>query len=368
MKATLLIIFAIILTGFTSTVSADESTDSSKFDFMIEPMHVDETHWIIHEPLDWSSDGKSILFRVWVELDSGQSSTSLVLISPEGMVQKELVFSGSQITGVDHAQIAPTNDMIHILDNGKMYRYILATDEIVQLNTENYNVLFFDYYVYSEDEFGNYSIVYSVENRDFYPEDLTTKFSLLIMSEVVGLDTKSTPSEFFSNIENHKFQFSPDGKKILFMKTINTGTDLINRVPAYIEAQDFGPHIIPNVYLNCADDLKWSPNNEIIVYLDKSCGRGERSGLMGLASIDGFNEKLIPPLEDFVNPYPRAFVVSPDGFDIVYVTNEELIGDSADFYKLTLAKPIPEFSIIAMLILFFSALPLLILRKQLVIR
>ena len=368
MKTRLLMIFVIMMTGFTSTVSADESTDSPEFDFVVEPIYVDETHWVIHEPLDWSPDGKSILFRIWVDLDLGQPSASLVLISPEGMIQKDLVLSGSPITGVDHAQIAPTNDMVHILDDGKMYRYILATDEIVQLNTENYNARFFDYYVYSEDEFSNYSIVYSVENPEFYLDDLTTKYSLLIMNDKININPESVPSEFFSYIENPKFQFSPDGKKILFMRTLDTESGLTNRVPAYIEAQDYGPHIISNVYLNCSNNLKWSPNDKIIVYVDKSCGRGERSGLMGLASLDGFNQKLIPTFENFVNPYPHAFVVSPDGSNIVYVTNEELIGDSADFYKLTFAKPIPEFSTIAILIMMVSVLPIILLRKQLVFK
>lgn len=368
MKTRFLIILAIIVAGFTSTVFADESPDLTVFDFVVEPMHVDETRWILHEPLDWSSDGKYILFRVWVGLDSEQQDTSLVLISPEGMIQKELLLFGSPITGVDHAQIAPTNDMVHILDNGNLYRYVLATDEIVQLNTEDYNALFFDYYVYSEDEYANYSIVYSVENRDFYPEDLSTKFTLLIMSEEIDIDPKSTPSEFFSNIENPKFQFSPDGKKILFLKIPNAENGEANRIPAYIKAQDFGPHNIPNVYLNCGDNLKWSPNSEIIVYLDKSCGRGERSGMMGLASLDGFNEKLIPTLDSSGNPYPRSFVLSPDGSNIVYVTNEELTGDTTDFYKLILAKPIPEFSTTVMLILLLSALPVLLLKKQFMIK
>ena len=43
-------------------------------------------------------------------------------------------------------------------------------------------------------------------------------------------------------------------------------------------------------------------------------------------------------------------------------------GESGDFYKLILAKPIPEFETIAMMVLVLSALPILLLRKQLMIK
>jgi predicted secreted protein with PEFG-CTERM motif len=340
------------------------------FDYVIEPVIVDNKNWVIRGPVDWSVDGNSILFQVWVEFDSENHKNSLVMISPDGVIQKQLDFTGSPISDIDHAQIAPTNDMIHIIDEGKMYRYVLATDKIIPLNTEGNHVEFFDYYVYSEDEDDNYSIVYSVENQGFYADDLTSKYSLLVMNEQIDLNPLSVPSEFFGNIENPNFHFSPDGKKILFLKTIDAGYGWADRVPAYIEAQDHGPHVVPNVDLNCSNLMQWSPNGEMILYQDNRCGRTVNSGVFGLATLDGYHEKLIPTIDPSTKSYPSSFVVSPDGSTIVYVTSDGKsdFGESGDFYKLILAKSIPEFETIAMMIMLVSVLPIIMLRKQSVLK
>jgi len=368
MKPRFLILFVIF-----GMFAAMPAYAESLFDYIVEPVIIDDRNWIIHEPLDWSPDGNSILFRIWIEKDSEIRYTSLVLISPDGIIQKELRL-GLQITGVDHAQIAPTNDMVHILDNGKIYRYVLATDEIVLLNTEGNNARYFDYYLYSEENPLLYDIVYSIENVESDSDDPNSQYILLAMPEEFGRDSSTAPSERLSSLETPSFQFSPDGKKILFAKTLEVGNSLMHKVPAYVEAQDYGPHIIPNVNLNCSNNLKWSPNGEIIVYQDKMCGRGISSGFMGLVSLDGYNEKLIPK-EDSTS-YPRAFVISPDGSVIVYVTstitsNEVILSsaiESAVVYKMTLAKPIPEFESIAMMILVLSALPIVLLRKHMVLK
>ena len=336
------------------------------FDYVVESVTVDNKKWVVRAPVDWSVDGNSILFQVWIDYESEDRKNSLVLISPEGVIQKELDFSGSDISDIDHARIAPTNDMIHILEDGKMYRYVLATDEIIALNTEGGHVHFFDYYLYPEDEFDNYSIVYSVENQDSYPDDPDSKYSLLIMDELIEHDTDSTHSEFFSNIENPNFHFSPDGKKILFIKTIDAGYGWADRVPAYIDAQDYGPHIIPNVDLNCSNLLQWAPSGEMVVYQDNRCGRTVNSGMFGLVTLDGYHEKLIPPIDPSTKSYPSSFVVSPDGSTIIYVTSDgkSEFGKTGDYYKLTFAKPIPEFEAITILMLSLAIIPIVLFSRK----
>lgn len=70
-------------------------------------------------------------------------------------------------------------------------------------------------------------------------------------------------------------------------------------------------------------------------------------------------------------PYPRAFVISPDGSTIVYVNATEsnepiaIYNESVSVYKLTLAKPIPEFETITMMILILPVSPVVLLLKQL---
>jgi len=362
----------LILIGFIGIVTIPAYAESL-FDYVVEPVIIGDGNWIIHEPLDWSPDGNSILFRVWIPHDSEIQDTSLVLIGPDGTVQKELQL-GLQITGVDHARITPTNDMVHILDNGKIYRYVLETDEIVLLNTEGNNARFFDYYRYSEDDPLLYNIVYSVENLEPDSDDPNSQYDLLAMHEEFGRDSSTAPSELLSSLETPNFQFSPDGKKILFAKTLEVEEGLKYRVPAYVEAQDYGPHIIPNAELNCSNNLKWSPNGEMVVYQDKMCGRCVHSGFLGLVSLDGYNKRLIPK-EDSAS-YPRTFVISPDGSTIVYVVNaitsnepiQPSTIESAVVYKLTLAKPIPEFETITMMILVLSVLPIVLLRKQMMLK
>lgn len=335
------------------------------FDYVVEPIIVNNENWVLHEPLDWSPDGNSILFRVWVEPDSEQRLTSLVLIGPDGIIQKELQIIGSAITGVDHAQISPTNDMIHILDNGKIYRYVLETDEIVLLNIEENNAQFFDYYSYDEDDVSRFSIVYSVDNLES-TDDPSSQFTLLITDDDLDSGSIYTPSEYFGQLESPVFQFSPNGYKILFVKTIDAGYGWADRVPAYIEAQDYGPHIITNVDLNCGNNLKWSPNGEMVVYQDQRCGRTVDSGFMGLVTLDGYNEKLIPQTDPSTSSYPRSFVIEPDGSTIVYVTGsgKSDFGESGDFYKITLTKPIPEFEAIAFVILTVSLIPIILARDK----
>lgn len=347
------------ITSNTVTITATKPL----FDYVIEPVHVEKKDWVLHMPLDWSSDGKYILFAIWKNFETEERFRSLVLVSPDGLVHKELVIKDSIITGIDHALISPTNEMVHILDNGKIYRYVLETDEIVQLDTEDNNVQFFDYYHYGEDEYSNYSIVYSVENTEFYADDPSSQYSLLIMGDVEqGI---GTPNEFFSKIEHPIFHFSPDGKKILFMKTIDAGYGWADRVPAYIGAQEYGPHVIENVELNCSHHMEWSPNGQMIVYQDNSCGRTDESGMIGLATLDGYTEQLIPKIKPATRSYPSVFVISPDGAFIVFLTSDRKsdYGGDADFYKMILAKPIPEFGTISVLILMMLGISVVLFSK-----
>jgi predicted secreted protein with PEFG-CTERM motif len=108
----------------------------------------------------------------------------------------------------------------------------------------------------------------------------------------------------------------------------------------------------------------------MIVYQDNRCGRTVDSGILGLATLDGYTEPLIPKIDPSTRSYPVAFVISPDGSSIVYLTSngKSDFGESGDFYKLVLAKPIPEFETIAMMIFALSVIPIVLLRKQLIIK
>ena len=73
--------------------------------------------------------------------------------------------------------------------------------------------------------------------------------------------------------------------------------------------------------------------------------------------------KNIPPINPSTKSYPSSFVVSPDGSTIVYVTSDGKsdFGESGNFHKLILAKPISEFRTIAIMVFGLSALPIFLL-------
>ncbi len=94
------------------------------------------------------------------------------------------------------------------------------------------------------------------------------------------------------------------------------------------------------------------------VYNVNSCGRGAPGGTLHLISVNGNYHELILPYD---NDRPDHFVISPDGLFLLYVRD-------GNFEIMTLAKPIPEFQTIVMMIMMVSVIPIILLRKQLVLK
>jgi hypothetical protein len=72
-----------------------------------------------------------------------------------------------------------------------------------------------------------------------------------------------------------------------------------------------------------------------------------------LISVDGNYHEVLRP---YTNYGPESFVISPDGSLILYSAGN-------DFEIMSLAKPIPEFETITMLILMTSFVPLILFSK-----
>ena len=98
----------------------------------------------------------------------------------------------------------------------------------------------------------------------------------------------------------------------------------------------------------------------MIIYNVHSCGRSAPGGTLNLISVDGTYREILLP---YTNYNPENFVISPDGSLIIYG-----MGDEHDFGILTLAKPIPEFETIAMMILATSIIPIILARNKLILR
>lgn len=304
---------------------------------------------------DWSRDGNLILFRHVANAGADHRQERLATMTPDG--NDVVTLPITNITDENKffdARFSPDGNHIHAyMDDKNIYRFDLDTKEIMQL-THQGGILGFDYYHYDEDKPENYSIIVSVKN-----EEIPGNFTLFDIGngeqENSILNAHATVFDFSSS----KFDISPDGKKILFKKTNDAGYGWADRVLAYHPAH--GDIVeIPNIQASCGSSPKWSPNGEMIVYSVSSCGRGAPGGTLYLTNLDGsYRETLLP----YTNDNPGNFIISPDGTSIIYGMRDE-----HGFGVLTLAKSIPEFETIAMIILAASIMPVILARNKLILR
>jgi len=256
---------------------------------------------------------------------------------------------------IDPARFSPDGKFIHFnAYDENLYRYDLATSQVLQLTHQEKGIIHFDYYHYSEDDPNKYSIIVSVENDIDNSGD---SFVLLDIGTGENQDSIKNSHALIYSVEGPTFDISPNGKKILFQKTIESSYGWADRVLAYYPAQ--GDVVeIPNSQVKCGSPPKWSPSGDMIVYNVHSCGRGAPGGTLHLISIDeGYHELILP----YTNYNPDDFVISPDGLFILYVRDN-------NFEIMTLTKPIPEFQTIAMMILAASIVPIVLARNKLILR
>ncbi|BDQ30517.1 hypothetical protein [Nitrosopumilus zosterae] len=310
-----------VFVGFMGYAYADD------FNPDILPIHLEAEDIVLRTVFDWTSSNM-ILFGAKLE----DGAETLVLISSDGKKIKQLdLASLDNYFPIIHAQIDPSDDnIVHFLKNNKLYRYLLDKDNITELNTDENKVEFFDYYTYSEDNPSKHMIAYSVK-------DINNPKQLQLFSMHDSHDEESKPmvSELMSNLESDEFQLSPDGTKILFQKTLDASYGYADRRIAYLEAQDYGPHLVSDLNIRCGNYPKWYPSGELIVYHVSYCGRGAPGGVLGTISLDGNNSQILLPDN---NDNPQSFAINQNGSTIVILpsTNGKSYGDIADFYLLNL--------------------------------
>jgi predicted secreted protein with PEFG-CTERM motif len=222
-----------------------------------------------------------------------------------------------------------------ITDDGNLYRFDLGQMQITQLTSAE-EVYDFDYYHYREDDPTMYSIIVSVDNKN------SENFTLLDIGTGEEKNSILNAHALVIDFESSRFEVSPDGKKILFKRTLGSSFPP-TRVLAYQPAQ--GDVVeVPSQKTNCGSEPKWAPNGEMIIHISSGCSRGPPGGTIHLTTVDGqYHEILLP----YTNDNPQNFAFSPDGMYMVYAIDENL-------GIMTMAKPIPEFGTIAIMILFVS--------------
>ena len=304
---------------------------------------------------DWSRDENLILFKHVANDGADHEQERLATMTPDGNDVVTLPIANlTDENKFFDARFSPDGNHIHAyMDDKNIYRFDLDTKEIMQL-THQGGIFGFDYYHYDENKPENYSIIISVKN-----EETLGNFTLLDIGNGEQENSILNAHAMVFGFSSSKFDISPDGKKILFKKTNDAGYGWADRVLAYHPAH--GDVVeIPNIQASCGSSPKWSPNGEMIVYSVSSCGRGAPGGTLHLTNLDGsYRETLLP----YTNDNPGNFIISPDGTSIIYgVRDEHGLG------VLTLAKSIPEFEAIAMIILAASIIPVILARNKLILR
>ena len=326
----------LVLIGFIGTAFAD---DTSITPTTIHPVTIDRNNVNLSEVFDWTSDGQFILFGAEIKNHKDNEMETLVLVSVQGKVVKELQIPKNQDEDliIHHAQISPNDDsIVHLIIKDNLYRYVIDTNELIKLNTEENQVLFFDYYHYHKEEPELYMIAYSTKRIE---NDDSIQFELFVINEDIEIETKQTISERLGSIEESTFQFSPDGKKILFKKTLSTNYNQADRRIAYHQAQDYGPHVVSDLNVKCGNYPKWFPDGNRIAYHINYCEKNAPGGMLGILDSDGTNlQILLPDNKD----NPKYFAISPDGSTIAVkpITDGQSYGAIADFYLITSERPI----------------------------
>ena len=102
-----------------------------------------------------------------------------------------------------------------------VFRYDFGTSQVLKL-THYPDGVSFDYYHYSEDDPSLYSIVVSVYRESHADNSPDDGFDLLDIGNGEEENSIDNAHALIYNSELHSFDISPDGKKILFQKTIES--------------------------------------------------------------------------------------------------------------------------------------------------
>ena len=306
--------------------------------------------------LDWSSDGKSILFTYYLHKNNESSMHYLATLSADNFKITNLNIPMLLETEarIGMAKFSPDGKHVHFTTEKGLFQYNAETSAAVKLTNLSDWVLF-DHYRYHDEDPSKYSIAVSIDRETYYDSPFEEGTVLLDIGNG-NQSSLDNAHALIPNFEGRHFDISPDGKKILFHKTIDSGYGWADRVLAYYNTQ--GDIVeIPNSQVRCGHPLNWTPNGDMVVYAVNSCGRGAPGGSLHLISADGAYHEMIL---QYNNDRPDSFVVSPDGSLLVYPRD-------GNFEIMTLAKPVPEFQTIAMFVLMFSVLPVVLFRKKIMV-
>jgi Tol biopolymer transport system component len=228
------------------------------------------------------------------------------------------------------ARFTPSGDKIVVLYGGDLYSYDLHLKRATRLTQSGL--------------IGSINI--ASDGRLFYNKNGTF---------VIADSEARNPQVIFAGGEHgiYRGDLSPDGNKVLYRKTLDSGYQWSNSVLAYYDIQAKKERVIPNVMNNCGASPKWAPNGYHLLVHESACSRGWPGATLRITDLNGsFLEYIVQASNDF----PDNFMFSPDGNSVLFTFDNynmgsaiksrgaiDSMGGPANFYIMSLAKPVPEF-------------------------
>jgi hypothetical protein len=312
----------------------------------ITTINLDDQKYPYALPMDWSADGKSILFsyqKFGEAAKLGILHLDAIVDSADGL-DKAITDLGNLTVATDPANpeyyqsfsqarfgtIVNNPSIYFVLESGA-YRYKMI-NEPMDTNIS----------INSTEKLSNVGGLI-----DILPDGgiaYVSSGKLMVLSQSDGQSTK----EINSIKDLYSFDISSDGKKVLYTKILKVEYYDVNSVIAYYDIETGKEHVIPNIRITCGGSAQWAQNNYNFIFHDDACGRAPGGGLV-LSDINGSIQDPIVPVSD---DNPDHYVFSPDGHSVVigfgaYYKGQarDYMGPSADFYIMTLARPVPEFGL-----------------------
>ncbi|HJW19576.1 MAG TPA: hypothetical protein VJ571_03360 [Candidatus Nitrosotalea sp.] len=311
--------------------------------------------------LDWSRDGKSVLFDY-------SNNDNLGIMSPDGKNVTRLDIPTS-FGYIDRARFLPSSDSIIILA-GKpdgfflnLYKFNLGDKNLLHLTNSSTSEMINSFAVTPDGH-----IVYDSENTSSTGDYLG--FDMWLASsngtKIGKLYEKSfDPSVRYSQEFDGRDHFyvqdvSSDGKKILMYDTYNTGE---YQDHSSIGMFDVETKTLDSGFGTFGINPRLSPSGDIVVYVRPSDGQAP-GGPMELVTTDNSYQEVLNSGESVLGDFPTSFVISPDGKYILSKIQPWSYSGQRIF-KIELAQPVPEFSLAVPVFLVGFVLIFIIDRRRL---
>ena len=328
MKILYLSVLLVILISFTTSTSSATPSNLSSNVTSTELLHFSNKQYSCAEPLDWSSDGNSLLLEYGVyNTTSSSSFYFLALTNPnlKNVTALSIPYSQQQKQfPISRALFSPlwgsennAGNTIYVLQYGLLSSYDVKEKTVKQLK---------DHVGYFDVTPDGKNLIYDIYHDNTQTSDI----------ELFSLNDGTSRKILDSIPHLLSFDLSYDGKKILYVKT--SGGTL-----AYYDLDTKQEHDISNISITYfTTPPRWIGNDSQVIYQEGGDPRGWMGGNLVITDLSGNTDLFLRS-----NNNPAAFVFAPDEKSLlVYYgdpTSKSCNIEKMDAHDVFLIKTVPEF-------------------------